>query len=259
MTYNVHSLRYAGKPQEVDPELLADIASERNCDLLCLQEAPNYKERLSRLTEVLSAQTRLKYRYSDSNGHFAFFSAYPILDAETHYFPNRTNGYQCVDAHLGNAVVRIFNVHLQSNAVSQIAERVASQGNLKEKQTWLDLRGMMARFGRSARQRALQAEELADLVAQSPYPVLLVGDLNDTPHSYTWRTLTRALRDTYTVKGRGLGITYAGRIPGLRIDYILAGKAFDVLAHQTEKKGFSDHRAVWCKVALEDVPNRIAE
>jgi endonuclease/exonuclease/phosphatase family metal-dependent hydrolase len=250
MTFNIHGLRDVADNSNVKLETLTQLVAARDCDLLCLQEFPQSANRLENLAALLRARTRLQYRYSDRNGNFALFSAFPITDAETQYFPNRANGYQRADLRIGERTVRVFNVHLQTNAVTGIAERVASEGNFKEKQTWLDIRGMMGRFKRSARQRALQAEEIAGLVAQSPHPVLLCGDFNDTPHSYTYRALARPMQDAFQAKGRGFGITYTGRIPALRIDYLLAGKEFQVLEYQIEKKGFSDHRAVWGRVGL---------
>lgn len=250
MTYNVHGLRHVSDNSNVPVDKIADLAAARNCDVLCLQELPHSGNRFERLSSQLAERTRLRYHYSDPNGNFALFSAHPIESKQTQYFPNRSNGYQWADLQMGNQTIRVFNVHLQTNAVTRIADKIASEGDLKEKQTWLDIRGAMGRFLRSARQRALQAEELARLMADSPHPVLLCGDFNDTPYSYTFRTLSQNMQDAFAAKGRGLGITYAGRIPALRIDYILADPRFRVLDHRIEKKNFSDHRAVWSRLGL---------
>ncbi len=243
-------MRHATSGMPVEPELLVRMAVQRDCDLLCLQEFPRSTDQLNNLTNLLRERTPLKYRYCDTNGNFALFSAFPIIRAETSYFPNRSNGFQSVDLKAGNSLLRVFNVHLQSNAVTQIAERVASHGDLQTKETWLDIRGMLGRFKRAAQQRALQSETLASLIAQCEHPVLVLGDLNDTPHSYTYRTLSATLQDSFTTKGRGLGITYAGKIPALRIDYIMAAEELSILEHRTEPKNFSDHRAVWARIGF---------
>lgn len=250
LTYNVRGLRHVADNDPVSPEGLVQLIEARDCDLLCLQEVPLAAAPFNQLSDLIRERTRLKYRYSDRNGAMALFSAFPVAGAETKYFPNRANGFQQVDVRIGEKNFRVFNVHLQSNAVTGIAERVASEGNLKEKQTWLDIRGMIGRFKRSSRLRALQAEELALRIAESPHPVILCGDFNDTPHSYTYRRIAAPLRDSFVSRGRGLGVTYAGRIPGLRIDYILADKSLRVLDHRVEENGFSDHRAVWGKLEV---------
>jgi endonuclease/exonuclease/phosphatase family metal-dependent hydrolase len=250
LTYNVHGLRHRSDNSNVPVAEIAELAVSRNCDVLCLQEFPRSGARLEQLSAHLAEGSRLRYHYSDPNGNFALFSAHPIVAPQTQYFPNRSNGYQQADLRIGDKTVRVFNAHLQTNAVTRMTDKIASEGDLKEKQTWLDIRGVMGRFRRSARQRALQSEEIARLIAGSPHPVLLCGDFNDTPYSYTYRTLADGLQDAFAAKGRGLGITYAGRIPALRIDYVLADQRFRVLDHRIEKKSFSDHRAVWSRVGL---------
>lgn len=249
-TCNVHGLRHVGANETVPLEEPAQLTKQLQPDLLCIQEFPRSPQLLERFSQMLYASTPLRHRYADPDGNFVLFSAFPILQAETHYFPNRTNGYQQADIQLGARRIRVFNVHLQSNSVTRIAERIATQGDLQDKQTWLDIGGMMERYRYAARLRARQAKTMAQLIAQSDYPVLLLGDCNDTPLSYTWQTLTAQLLDTFIEKGRGLGITYAGRIPGLRIDYVMAAPVFRVLEHHTVKQPFSDHRAVWTSMCL---------
>lgn len=250
MSFNVHGLRHRSDNSNVPVEEIVGPAAARNCDVLCLQEFPRSGNRMEQLSARLAENTRLRYHYSDPNGNFALFSAFPIASPQTQYFPNRSNGYQQADLRIGDRSIRVINAHLQTNAVTRMTDKIASEGNLKEKQTWLDIRGVMGRFRRSARQRAVQSEEIAGLIAGSPHPVLLCGDFNDTPYSYTYHTLAKGLRDAFAAKGRGLGITYAGRIPALRIDYILADPRFRILDHRIEKKSFSDHRAVWSRLGL---------
>jgi endonuclease/exonuclease/phosphatase family metal-dependent hydrolase len=256
MSYNVHGLRHTDKNQTVDSKEIAEIAAARDCDILCLQEFPRNARAFDSLSASVQSQTKMKYRYSDRNGNFVLFSAFPIVEAQTIYFPNRANGYQIADLKIGAQTVRILNIHLQSNSVSGIADEVARDGDLQSRKTWMNIRGMLERFKRAAPQRALQAESLARLITQSPIPLLVAGDLNDTPHSYTYNTLSKGLQDAFPQKGRGVGITYAGSIPALRIDYIFARPPFRILNYRAEKKGFSDHKAIWAKVTLPNEAKR---
>ncbi len=57
--------------------------------------------------------------------------------------------------------------------------------------------------------RAPQADTIAHEIAASPHPYIIVcGDFNDTPISYTHRTIAQDLDDAFTQSGRGLGISY---------------------------------------------------
>jgi endonuclease/exonuclease/phosphatase family metal-dependent hydrolase len=256
MSYNVHGLRDTDQNRLVDGTEIAKMAEARGCDILCLQEFPRNARAFNNLSEAVRSKTQMKYRYSDRDGNFVLFSAFPIVDAQTFYFPNRANGYQLVDLKIGSQTVRVLNIHLQSNSVSGIADKVAREGDFQSRETWTDIRGMMGRFKRAAPQRALQAESLANLIARSPHPLLVVGDLNDTPHTYTYSVISKGLEDAFVKKGIGLGITYAGRIPALRIDYIFSRAPLSVLNYRSEKKGFSDHKAIWAKVVLPSETGR---
>ena len=142
-------------------------------------------------------------------------------------------------------VIRVFNLHLQSNSISALTDKVAAEGNIQEKETWLNIRGIVGRFKRAAQLRARQAEEIALKIAQSPHPVIVGGDFNDTPQSYTYHTLVKELNDTFKQCGRGIGSTYSGKIPALRIDYVLSSKHFKSIRHKTyTRRTFSDHYPV---------------
>jgi endonuclease/exonuclease/phosphatase family metal-dependent hydrolase len=46
----------------------------------------------------------------------------------------------------------------------------------------------------------------------------------------------------------GLGITYAGRVPAGRIDYIFHDPRLQAQQFTIQKKAFSDHYAVSCEI-----------
>ena len=76
---------------------------------------------------------------------------------------------------------------------------------------------------------------------QSPYPVIVCGDFNDVPNSYAYTTIGKNLQNGFAEKGFGIGNTYDGISPTLRIDNIFADKKFDVVQFERFKKKLSDH------------------
>ena len=74
--------------------------------------------------------------------------------------------------------------------------------------------------------RARQVDELNAYIRQSPYPVLVCGDFNDTPVSYTYHTIRGDLTDAFRSAGKGIGNTYRGKFPSFRIDYIFHSPEF---------------------------------
>ncbi len=250
MSYNVHRFRqFRDSKQKVDLQPFLEMVEAKAIDLLFVQELPESKRHLN-VVNALARQTRLQHYYVGPQKGLAIFSAYPLKAGETVY-TNAINGYQYADIDLGGRQVRAFNLHLHSNGLSSIAHRVAEKGDIQKRRTWRDIKGMLQLYKRSTQRRAQQAEAVAGLIDQTELPVVLGGDFNDIPQSYSYYQLTRRLQDAFRVRGVGLGTTYTGDIPGLRIDYILSSpRRFRVLQYQRGASGFSDHRPVFARLEL---------
>jgi endonuclease/exonuclease/phosphatase family metal-dependent hydrolase len=90
-----------------------------------------------------------------------------------------------------------------------------------------------------------------DVLAVSPHPILFCGDLNDIPNSYTYRTIKGNMQDAFLKKGFGIGRTYSGLSPTLRIDYIFADKNFRIKQFNRIVKNLSDHYMLVADVELK--------
>lgn len=99
--------------------------------------------------------------------------------------------------------------------------------------------------------RSAQSLQLHDLVAASPYPVIVCGDFNDTPVSFTYRTISTDLRDAFLAKQAGWGRTLSYLSPSLRIDYILPHKDFQIHAFKTLYPSPSEHFPLVARLSLK--------
>lgn len=201
-------------------------------DVMCLQEySTDSSENNERIDAILQRELGLRYRFDQNHGT-AVFSRYPILAYALEKFPDSQNLFCWVDLQLPKATLRVFNLHLESYGLKLKGSK---------------LKRLIS--GTSARPQ--QAERVAEAVAQSPYPVLLCGDLNDTPTSYAYGRLTRQLRDGFCQAGSGLGFTYQGPLPALRIDYILAQPPLKFRGYRNAAAPkFMDHRLVVADLSL---------
>ena len=135
--------------------------------------------------------------------------------------------------------IRVFNVHLQSMSMADadLAAATTSRAGLRQKAP-----SLLRRFRNGAAARGAQVDTLRARIARSPYAVLLAGDLNDPPYSYTYDQLADELQNAWATTGLGPGFTYNGRLPGLRIDQQFAGPQWQVRACQVHREiKWSDH------------------
>ena len=67
--------------------------------------------------------------------------------------------------------------------------------------------------------RAFQTDSICQLATASPHPVLVCGDFNSLPSSYTYHRLSESLKDGFKTGGHGYMYTYRYGKRMLRIDY----------------------------------------
>lgn len=251
MSFNCHGFRDVNNDNKrLDFRTLNILVKEAPLNFLCLQEFLFIREMSPHIAE-LKKQTGLAYQFYDADHGLILLSAYPIQNGGGKYFGNRANGFQFIDVKVQGQMIRLYNIHLQSNRVTGMADKVANEGDLKKKETWQVIKTMLRKYKYAAEQRVKQAEEIANHIAKSPYPVVLAGDLNDVPQSYVYKILSKSLNDGFKKNGSGLGFTYSGDIPGLRIDYILASPELTFKGYQTSAVQFSDHLPIVANIQLK--------
>jgi endonuclease/exonuclease/phosphatase family metal-dependent hydrolase len=89
--------------------------------------------------------------------------------------------------------------------------------------------------------RADQAKSIREHIEQASIPVIVCGDFNDTPVSYTYHVIAKGMHNTFVEKGYGYSSTYSGIFPNIPIDYILVDTSFNVLSYKVIKEKQSDH------------------
>ena len=109
-----------------------------------------------------------------------------------------------------------------------------------------EIKDISHRLKYAFRKRAHQADVLSDHIHTSPYPVIVCGDFNDTPVSYTYHKIRGDLVDAFIESGRGIGNTYSGMFPSYRIDYILHSRNLRSGGFETVRVDYSDHFPVSC-------------
>lgn len=246
--YNITSAMWTTMPASLD------FVNEYKPDILSLQEVQLNKDNLSK-SKVSNKLKSLKYSASYLQGPptyqngLSIYSKYRILDHDVIMFPNRKNFGMWVDLLIAKGdTLRVFNTHLQSTTVTQKDRKYIEEHDFEGEEVGefsSGVKDIALKMRESSYIRAAQVDTIARLIHNSPYPTVVCGDFNDTPMSYTYRTIRGDLKDSFVEKGSGISSTFNGLFNILRIDYILHSDDYTTESYLTPyRSNLSDHNPV---------------
>lgn len=214
-------------------------------DIFCTQEMGG------EFLKEIAAETGLLHFSNLKGNGTAIFSRFPIEKTGEIPFEKTGNSSVWADVKLENGqILRVICVHLQSNQVSDDADHLAETGKIREKETWFEIGSVLRKVKNSTQKRVGQARRVADFMAKTTGPIVLCGDFNDTPQSYVFQLLSEKMTDPFPKLASGLGTTYRGSIPALRIDHILTDRRLSVFDYETLKPALADHNPVICRLGF---------
>ncbi len=224
MTYNVRSFIDDNGKRNIDS--MAAMIRSINPDILCFQEF-GFKDAMDTLLKNMNGLPKSLNR---NNLSPAIYSRYPIINAER---IDKQKNYLWADLVVRDDTIRVFNLHLHSTTIRKADKNyIENSEYIDDEESEEQLRSMLTRLTENNKLRASQVDTIKQIINASPYPVIVCADFNDTPVSFTYRKMSRRLRDTYREQGRGYAHSYRGFYDMLRIDYILCSKEFEVLSYE---------------------------
>ncbi|HAL94453.1 MAG TPA: endonuclease/exonuclease/phosphatase [Chitinophagaceae bacterium] len=230
---------------------MLSLLKEQRADVLCLQEFYT-SENPEFYDNIRAIQQTLGFRYyyfpfdkdGDRNYYSSIiFSKFPIVDSSFLRYPRPSQPEALVqaDIKIGPDTIRFFTTHLQSQRFDKIDYWRMQKIKSREDSLVYHSIPIVAKLKRGIVIRSMQADIIDQVRNNSPYPVVITGDLNDVPNSYTYFKVRGSLKDAFLEKGYGIGRTFRSLSPTLRIDYIFTDSRFSVVQFKREKKDYSDH------------------
>jgi len=285
MDWNVHAFGLYDTDSEGKRQQMMDVIKENAPDILCMEEYNVMKDdSMAPYTKQIMEENGYKeYRFRADNKFennkdiylgTAMFSKFPLknfvaypLDVRRRIIENGASYLLQADVSLpGNKMLRLFALHLYSsgitsNDINYIEELKGRKVNGTDDPDYdpdfIDelnrrnikpsdhFRVFMFKLSLAYRKRALEADSVAKVVSSSPYPVLICGDFNDVPSSYTYTTIRGKFADAFVSKGKSLGRTFNEIMPTLRIDDIFYDPSLlKAVAYKTPYLFLSDHKPV---------------
>ncbi len=247
VSYNVCSFnRYRSLGESV-----AEIAfwtGEHDFEIMAFQEystcgEDSFYKLLSREYNIATSLTPSKRGIS--NG-LAIVAKFPILETQQCKTEDDETFALYCDLKVADDTIRVLNVHLHSTAINQNIKGVASQNHTANRQAMK----LLSEVCDNAESRYVQAECVARIIEQSPYRVVVCGDINDTPSSLTYKTLRGELKDSFYEAGFGYSYTYFGYYRTQRIDNIFMSPDFEVSEYSSPNIEYSDHKPVVARIDI---------
>jgi len=249
LNYNVFSFglnKDRNGHSDVTVKQFSTWINQQNADVLCFQEYFSHGDMKD--LEFTKFLRRNGYRHeaflmkktNRSSGEFglAVFSKYPILASRDTLFSG-LNGLLQTDIIWKKDTIRIINVHLYSMTL-KLSQVVDGQDYDQKKH---EAKYAFRQLRRGFETRAQEIVSLEQWITDSPYPLIVCGDFNETPYSYVYGRLSRKLANAFEERGRGFGFSY-NRLPYfIRIDnQFYDPKRFKITGFKTlQEVPYSDH------------------
>ncbi len=255
MTFNLRGSDYYSyiAKQGVIRDSICNLVDDEDVDILCTQEFFSSEKKKFDVVSQLMNGKKKKYCYVNEMGEWyndtrwglVTFSVYPIVGNKSFYFDPQYPFATYCDIKINNDTIRVFNVHLRSfrfnHEERKVFDIVLDSNDIPSK---LQSMNILKRFEVAYNEKAREIDTIAKVIKMSPYRVVLCGDLNDPASSYAYHELSEKLNDAFVESGSGYGKTFNGKLPLLRIDYILHDEKISSFNYRTIQRNLSDHYPV---------------
>jgi endonuclease/exonuclease/phosphatase (EEP) superfamily protein YafD len=202
-----------------------------NADVVMLQEAG----------KKVSVKDR---EVINKNGILKIFSKHKIIDSreliKSDYESNNAYASQA-DIEIRGKIYRFINIYLEP---FKFEKGMIKMDGVKEEDE-RKLKNIVKRLIPVFKKHQDQVDEIKEAIRNSPYPVMVMGDLNSVPNSYEYYHLSDGLQDAFVEAGKGSATSFHDYKFPIRIDYIFTSKSILPITYKVDRTiKLSDHYPV---------------
>lgn len=261
ISYNVCS--YGGNYKyEEGFDTVYNYLKRQDADIVCIQED------VDAWRQFVFIRYQKTYPYNDTTVFYnnaqgmnaiGIHTRYPIIRKERIPYQSVGNGSVAYFLQVGADTLLVINNHLEGTHLSnedRANYKRMLRGKMERDTAKEESMLLLEKLGNAAAKRAPEAEIVHQYIeSHRHYPIIVCGDFNDNPISYSRRTIAEGLTDCFEKSGRGIGLSYNQKGFFFRIDHILCSEHFEPYNCQIDDKmDASDHYPMICWLKMRDKP-----
>jgi endonuclease/exonuclease/phosphatase (EEP) superfamily protein YafD len=260
LSYNV--CQYGGNYKyEQGFDTVYNYLKRQNADIVCIQEDADTWRRF-----VMQRYSKI-YPYNDTtifrnniegmNG-VGIHTRFPILRKERIWYQSLANGSVAYYLQLDNGdTLLVINNHLEGTHLSKedrVNYKRMLRGKMERDTVKEESMLLLDKIATSAAKRAPEADAVHQYIEEHrQYPIIVCGDFNDNPISYSRRVIAQGLTDCFVKTGRGIGLSYNQKGFFVRIDHVLCSEHFEPYNCQIDDEmDASDHYPILCWLKMKE-------
>ncbi len=227
---------------------------DENPDIICVQEDIDSWRR------YIFNEYKKNFPYNDTaviaNNSKSFnalgiHTKFPIIKRERIDYVSRANGSVAWWLNVKGDTVIVVNNHFESchlNEEDRKQYRHILKGEMSRDSARAESKLLLIKLAEANAKRAPQIRKVLSYVEEhGQYPIIVCGDFNDNPISYSRHQMSEKLRDCYVETGRGIGLSYNQKAFALRIDHIFCSQNIQPYnCYIDSKMDASDHYPAIC-------------
>lgn len=218
---------------------------DQDADIAVIQEGLVYFS-YEQLKTVQPMLEELYKKYPYRKKHFfdvGILSKYPFTEVDSPVLDQDSIGYfiKAWDVEAPGGPLRVVSMHLSSLRFTTNDSKILDSMNVPSDRK-RRVKSVVNKLDYGFRTHVRQVEAMRQLIDQTDGDVLVMGDMNDTPGSYAYRSLCgEDLKDAWAEAGFGPTYTFHAHHLYVKIDHILYRGDLKVLSCRRDKEGESDH------------------
>ncbi len=244
LSYNVHQFENYLHDKKSGNKFYT-LFEEEKPDILCIQEAYFDRKDLNP-RNLLASKYPFKYKHESKVSErygIITYSKFPIIKTEESRFESSSNIFNYSDILYKKDTIRVYNCHLESYGIRFDQYTFMDTLTIDERRIQ-EFKALGRKLKEGNHNRVPQIKALIKSIKDCPYPIIVCGDFNDTPISYSYGEITKLLSDSFVEAGFGLSFTYRNRYTPYRIDYIFYSEDFKAFNYKKYDVDYSDHDPV---------------